>query len=356
MAETHHGSRDDPRYMALRKGIEQLNRKQLAVLVESVESGDPIVVDGCNVVFVAVLFVPAFGAAQTGPPEFVLWSAAELAQRNAALAERIRPDGSARETLADYGSPGGSHRFRFIRRDADGVPEQHAHIEDVVFIQSGAGTLVVGGDMVDRAGGNGEYRGSDIAGGVHYPVGAGDVIHIPADTPHRYLVPDGGHVTYVLVRLPAFTGEPIARADAPVLDFEPPGFAMWSAAELDRRNAALATRIGPDRSSRETLADYGNPSGAHRFRFIHRDADGVPEIHDEIIDVVLIQSGAGELLVGGEMLDRDGSRGSGIAGGERHPVAAGDVLHIPARTPHGYLVPEGGHVTYVLVRTPAFVP
>jgi quercetin dioxygenase-like cupin family protein len=56
------------------------------------------------------------------------------------------------------------------------------------------------------------------------------------------------------------------------------------------------------------------------------------------------------------MLDRDGSRGSGIAGGMRRPVAAGDVLHIPARTPHGYLVPAGGHVTYVLVRTPAFVP
>ncbi len=305
-------------------------------------------------IVVVVLSVPA--AAQTEPPGFVLWSAAELAQRNAALAERTRPDGSARETLADYGSASGSHRFRFIRRDADGVPEQHAHIEDVVFIQSGAGTLVVGGELVDRAGGNGEYRGSDIAGGMRYPVGAGDVIHIPADTPHRYLVPDGGHVTYILVRHPAFTGEPIARADAPELDFDPPGFAMWSAAELDRRNAALATRIGPDHSSRETLADYGNPSGAHRFRFIHRDADGVPEIHDEIIDVVLIQSGAGNLLVGGEMLDRDGSRGSGIGGGVRHPVAAGDVLHIPAKTPHGYLVPEGGHVTYVLVRTPAYVP
>ena len=45
-----------------------------------------------------------------------------------------------------------------------------------------------------------------------------------------------------------------------------------------------------------------------------------------------------------------------IAGGTRHPVAAGDVLHIPARTPHGYRVPEGGHVTYVLVRVPAVVP
>lgn len=76
----------------------------------------------------------------------VMWSAAELEQRNTALSARIRPDGSAGETLADYGNPRGAHRFRFIRRNADGVPEQHAHIEDVLFIQSGAGTLVVGGE------------------------------------------------------------------------------------------------------------------------------------------------------------------------------------------------------------------
>ena len=59
----------------------------------------------------------------------------------------------------------------------------------------------------------------------------------------------------------------------PTLDFEPPGFVLWDAADLDRRNAALATRVRPDRSARETLADYGNPSGAHRFRFIHRSGE-----------------------------------------------------------------------------------
>ena len=294
-------------------------------------------------------------ALQPAEPGFARWSAAELERRNAALSEAIRPDGSARETLADY-EVGGSHRFRFIRRDADGFPEQHARIEDVILVQSGAATLVVGGELIDRAGADGEYRGTGIAGGVHYPVARGDIAHIPADTPHRYLVPEGGHVTYVLVRLPALTGERVVPADAPDLDFEPPGFALWRARELDRRRADLDRRIGPDRSARETLADYGSPTRSHRFRHIHRDADGVPEIHDDIIDVVFVTSGEGGVLVGGEMLDRDGSRGSGIAGGTRHPVAAGDVLHIPARAPHGYLVPEGGHVTYVLVRVPAVVP
>ena len=78
----------------------------------------------------------------------------------------------------------------------------------------------------------------------------------------------------------------------------PPGFVTWSAAELAQRDTRLSARMGPDHSARETLADYGNPSRAHRFRFIHRDADGMPEIHDDIIDLVCVRSGAATLLVG----------------------------------------------------------
>ena len=48
MVEKRHSSEDDPRYGALRSGIEQLNRHQLTVLVRHVESGSPMVVDGCN--------------------------------------------------------------------------------------------------------------------------------------------------------------------------------------------------------------------------------------------------------------------------------------------------------------------
>ena len=102
-----------------------------------------------------------------------------------------------------------------------------------------------------------------------------------------------------------------------------PGFVMWSVSELEGRNKALGAGVGPDGSARETLADYGSPSGSHWFRFIRRDRDGRPEQHDNIDDVVYIQSGEGTLLVGGEMLDRPGDLGTSITGGWRYPVAAG---------------------------------
>jgi len=141
----------------------------------------------------------------------------------------------------------------------------------------------------------------------------------------------------------------------PVFAADPAGFALWRAAELKQRDEALSKKVGPDHSARETLADYGD----HRFRLLHRDADGVPEQHDNIVDVVIVQSGEGTLLLGGRMINPKASGGAGeylgtgIEGGERHPIAAGDVAHIPAKIPHSFLVPSGKHITYILVKFPA---
>jgi hypothetical protein len=130
---------------------------------------------------------------------------------------------------------------------------------------------------------------------------------------------------------------------------------MWKATELKQRDEGLSKKVGPDHSARETLAEYSD----HRFRLLYRDADGVPEQHDNIVDVVIVQSGEGTLLLGGKMINAKASTGSGeylgtgIEGGERHALAAGDMVHIPARIPHSFLVPKGKHITYVLVKFPA---
>ncbi|MBM4184099.1 MAG: hypothetical protein FJ207_07700 [Gemmatimonadetes bacterium] len=133
------------------------------------------------------------------------------------------------------------------------------------------------------------------------------------------------------------------------------GVAVWSREELTRRDAALSRNVGADHSSRETLADYGD----HRFRFLYRDADGRPEQHNKIIDVVIVHSGRGTLLVGGRMVNPTGNAdtgeylGTAIEGGQRHELGPGSVAHIPAGLPHSFLVPAGEHLTYVLVKFPA---
>lgn len=142
---------------------------------------------------------------------------------------------------------------------------------------------------------------------------------------------------------------------APRLAAQQSQFGLWSAGELTTRSAALSKKVGADHSSRETLADYGH----HRFRLLYRDADGAPEQHDTIVDVVIVKSGEGTLQLGGDMIGRRAGSGAGeyvgtrLEGGERHRLGPGDVVHIPAGIPHSFLVPKGGHITYVLVKFPA---
>jgi len=142
----------------------------------------------------------------------------------------------------------------------------------------------------------------------------------------------------------------------PVLAADAVGFAMWKPAELKQRDEALSKKVGADHSARETLADYGD----HRFRLLYRDADGLPEQHDNTVDVVIVQSGEGTLVLGGKMINLKASSvgvgeyvGTGIEGGERHALGPGDLVHIPAKTPHNFLIAKGKHITYVLVKFPA---
>src|SRR5258706_14379879 len=117
----------------------------------------------------------------------------------------------------------------------------------------------------------------------------------------------------------------IALLVTPVFAAEMPGFALWTSSELKQRELALSKKVAPDHSARETLADYGD----HRFRYIYRDADGFPEQHENIVDIVSAQSGECTLLLGGKMINRKASSGAGestgsrIEGGEFPAMATG---------------------------------
>ena len=142
---------------------------------------------------------------------------------------------------------------------------------------------------------------------------------------------------------------------APSFAAEQSSFALWTPSAIDQHEAALMKHVAADHSSRETLADYGD----HRFRLLYRDADGRPEEHDKIVDIVMVHSGEGALMLGGTMSGKTGNPatgeylGSALTGGEVHPLAAGDIVHIPAGIPHSFLVPAGKHITYVLLKFPA---
>jgi len=94
---------------------------------------------------------------------------------------------------------------------------------------------------------------------------------------------------------------------APSFAADESSFALWAPSAIEQREAALMKNVTPDHSSRETLADHGD----HRFRLLYRDADGLPEEHDKIVDVVMVHSGEGTLMLGGTMSGKKGSAATG---------------------------------------------
>jgi len=93
------------------------------------------------------------------------------------------------------------YRINIVRRTTAAGAIAHPDGTEVHHIIEGAGTIVTGGTIVRPAGG-GSGRGAaagTIDGGVSRHVAKGDVILIPAGTPHWYKDLDGP-ITYLEVR------------------------------------------------------------------------------------------------------------------------------------------------------------
>ena len=105
--------------------------------------------------------------------------------------------------LAKGGSLGKGEGFTTsgAHRDKAGQVEVHEKETDIIYITDGEATFVTGGTMV---GGKmtkaGQWLGTDIQGGESRHLSKGDVIVIPAGTPHWFKeVPSG--VNYFLVKV-----------------------------------------------------------------------------------------------------------------------------------------------------------
>jgi len=137
----------------------------------------------------------------------------------------------------------------------------------------------------------------------------------------------------------------------------PPGFEHWGTASLQKVKDALASEAAndPHHFAVKQLSDYPNDS----FLFVHREADGTPEVHETQVDVMIVQSGTATLVVGGTLVNGETvapheKRNGTIQGGVRQKVSAGDVIRIPPRTPH-QLVLDGGHAfTYFVVKVKGY--
>jgi mannose-6-phosphate isomerase-like protein (cupin superfamily) len=123
----------------------------------------------------------------------------DLSEQGKALLEQARAGtGSAAITLAHY--PG--HYTMLTARTASGGAELHARFADFLFVVAGEGTELTGGTIIDpKEGPNGEIKGTRLEGAVSHVLHKGDVIHIPAGTPHQAIEAPGQSITIYVIKV-----------------------------------------------------------------------------------------------------------------------------------------------------------
>jgi mannose-6-phosphate isomerase-like protein (cupin superfamily) len=269
------------------------------------------------------------GLAQGDASGVVFKSSAELMAR---LAERAGAT-PAPEMMAANVKSGDHYMINVVRRTKPQGAIAHDVGTEIHSVIDGTATLVTGGTIV-RPSTNPDDRGNGrIKDGQTRRVAKGDVVMVPPQTPHWYQTIDGV-VTYLEIRFDvgAPTGGPaVAIADTEIKTVLA-GKAAATPAPL-----LFDAPVGRGDKWQANVVKRTKPQGG-----------GAHELGSEVHHIM---EGAGTLVTGGRVVRSGSGAGavSTIEGGTSRHVAAGDVVFIPANTPHWYKDVEGS-IRYLEVR------
>ena len=97
------------------------------------------------------------------------------------------------------GEEGSDYMIHASRREKPGMAEVHTKDADLIYVLEGTATFVTGGEVVGGAEtAPHEIRGTEIKGGESRKLVKGDVIVVPAGTPHWFQQVDGTFLYYVV--------------------------------------------------------------------------------------------------------------------------------------------------------------
>jgi hypothetical protein len=132
------------------------------------------------------------------PAGYKYWSASQLLEAEKALAPKMSGRKVASERVGSFGN----HYALILHREASGEAELHQHQADVMVIQSGNATLIVGGTIPKaRTTTPGEIRGPSIDGGKRQKISAGDILHVASKTAHQILIEPGQQLNYFTLKV-----------------------------------------------------------------------------------------------------------------------------------------------------------
>lgn len=142
----------------------------------------------------ALLAAPCY--AQTGGAQ--VFSGKDVNSQMAILVQKAKASSSGGAKLADYGS----HSIQLSVRTSSGGAEVHAHYDDIFVVTKGRATLITGGSVMDaKTSPDGETKGTGIRNGHTQLLQKGDIVNIPAGTPHQLKIAPGQVYASIVIKV-----------------------------------------------------------------------------------------------------------------------------------------------------------
>ncbi len=251
------------------------------------------------------------GAPSVVPVTHAIWKSAQIEARVAHL----------RGIFALHSGPGYTIRMKAMekeQRSATGEP-----VDQMVWIRRGAGHLSLGSPA----------RQSEIA--------AGDLVRIPRGTAYAIEPRRGERLEMIEVRV-----KPLRAGGTTPAGIRPAPGEMGEVlkkAEIDA-TIARAQANAPLHKQENFTVNY----------VLFKGRVGPWESHAGCADIYLVQTGAGDIELGGSIVspkeESPGEpRGTGMTGSQKSAVGAGDLVVIPRHLAH-HMNPRSLPLAYVLIK------
>jgi mannose-6-phosphate isomerase-like protein (cupin superfamily) len=173
-----------------------------------------------------------------------------------------------------------------------------------------------------------------------YEIGAGDMVHIPRNTPHQ-LDPGRSGLEYLAIRI-----FPSGESQPPRPGIRPAARRMPDVVKKSEIDATIAKY-----DSNQPL--HTSPGYTMNY-VIYTAKKGPYEAHHGCVDVYFLQRGTATAHLGGEITDAKEEipgeiRGAGVKGTRTYSIGPGDLVVIPRNGVH-HMDPGSGKLAYVLLK------
>lgn len=219
--------------------------------------------------------------------------------------------------------------WRLVRSAKSALTETHPNIDEILHVRRGTAVVSLG-----------PAPGPASGGIQRLEAGAGDIIKVPAGTPHRI--------------------EPVSsRFEALAVHI-----ASVSDTVQSRRGIRPAERQMPDLLKKSvidsTFTNFSSNQPIHAAQnftmnyVIYAGRSGPWEAHAGCVDIYFLKTGTGTAYLGGEIQNVKEEipgepRGDGVSGARSYSIGAGDLVVIPRNTAH-HVKPGAGKLGYVLIK------